>query len=315
MKIALTGGSGRVGGFVIDELKSRNHDIVVLDQRRPVSGEAAFFRGDVLSSDDCRLAFEGAQAVIHLAAIPHLFTDPPEKVFHINTVGTYNVFQAAADRGVARVVYGSSDSSYGFNWRNTLDDRAIPAYLPVDEDHPQEPRDAYGLSKKVGEEIAKTFNLKYGMSAIALRISHVRVAEEGGDAGIDAYRRDMEDRNEMLPPRVYNKEGNVTRIYSYNDARDVGRAFRLAVEVEGLEGRYEAFNICADDNTSRFSSMEAIERFGWSGVPLRKAIEGRQSLLDWSKARGLLGFEPLYSWYELYFARVPGVGGLAGVDS
>lgn len=303
MKIALTGGSGRVGEYLIDELKKYNYEIVVLDQKEPKSKDVIFVKGDMLKIGDCKKTFNGVNAIIHLAAIPHLFSDPPEKVFYINTIGTFNVFQAAADLGIKKVIYGSSDSAYGFNWRNSFDDTPIPAYLPVDENHPQEPKDAYGLSKKVGEEIAKTFNKKYGMTTISLRISHVRVAEKNNEVGIEAYKRDIKEHNQMLPPRVYNKEGNITQIFCYNDVRDVAQAFRLALEAKGLEGRYEAFNICADDNTSTFNSMEFIKMFGWGEVPLKKEIKGRQSFFDWSKAKRLLGFQPLYNWYDLYIKK------------
>ena len=83
----------------------------------------------------------------------------------------------------------------------------------------------------------------------------------------------------------------------------MARAFRLAVEAKGLEGRYEAFNICADDNISKFNSIEFIKMFGWSEVPLKKEIKGRQSFFDWSKAKRLLGFQPLYKWYDLYIKK------------
>jgi len=300
MKIALTGGSGRVGEYLIDELKKYNYEVVVLDQKEPKRKDVIFVKGDMLKIDNCKNAFNGVDTIIHLAAIPHLFSDPPEKVFYINTIGTFSVFQAAADLGIKRVIYGSSDSAYGFNWRNSFDDIPIPIYLPVDENHPQEPKDAYGLSKKVGEEIAKTFNRKYGMTTISLRISHVRVPEENNEVGIEAYKKDIKGHGRMLPPRVYNKEGNITQIFCYNDVRDAARAFRLAVEAKGLEGRYEAFNICADDNISKFNLMEFIKMLGWSEVPLKKEIKDRQSFFDWSKAKRLLGFQPLHNWYDLY---------------
>ncbi len=125
-------------------------------------------------------------------------------------VGAFNIFQAAADLGIEKVVYASSDSSYGFNWRNSFDDIVVPTYLPIDENHPQKPKDAYGLSKKEGEEIAAAFTRKYEMSTISLRISHTRVPEESGDVGIPAYRKDINEKGRTLPPRVYNEAGDIT---------------------------------------------------------------------------------------------------------
>jgi len=301
MRIAITGGSGTVGKYVINELKNCGHEVSALVHSKKLEiKDVVTFEGDILKIDDCRKIFEKADIVIHLAAIPHLFTDPPERVFYVNVIGTYNVFQAAADQGVDKVIYASSDSSYGFNWRNSFDDILLPAYLPIDENHPQRPKDAYGLSKLVGEKIAKTFTEKYGMTTISMRISHVRIPEKSGPVGIDAFRKDIKEHGRMLPPRIYNKEGNITQIFCYNDVRDVAQAFRLAVEAKGLEGKNEAFNICADDNGSKWDSMTFIKIVGWDDVPLKREIKGRESLFDWSKAKRLLGYQPRYNWCELY---------------
>jgi len=301
MKVVVTGGAGRIGKYVIDQLKKHNHEVTSLVHlREPERKDVTLVRGDILRIDDCRKAFKEAEAVIHLAAIPHLFADPPEKVFNVNVIGTFNVFQAAADLDVKKVVHSSSDSSYGFNWRNSLNDILFPAYLPIDENHPQKVKDAYGLSKKIGEEIARTFTRKYKMTTLSLRISHTRVPEESGEVGIGAYRKDIDEKGRMLPPRVYNEAENITQIFCYNDIRDVAQAFRLAIEAKELEGKSEIFNICANDNPSKFDSMQFIKMVGWGKVSLKKDIKGRKSLFDWNKAKRLLGFQPRYNWYNNY---------------
>jgi len=306
MKITVTGGSGIVGRYVIDELKRHHHEITVFTRGKipvPENKDVTFVKGDILKIDDCRKAFKGAEAVIHLAAIPHLFDDPPEKVFYVNVIGTFDVFQAASDLGIKNIVSCSSDSSYGFNWRDSFDDILLPVYLPIDENHSQKPKDAYGLSKKIGEEIVRTFTRKYGMTTISLRISHTRIPEKSGDAGIEAYKKDIKEKGTMFQPRVYNKAGNISQVFCYNDARDAARAFRLAVEAKGLEGKSEVFNICADDNGSKFDTVEFTKMIGWDKVSLKKEIKGRQSLFDWSKAARLLGYKPLYNWYDLYIGK------------
>ncbi len=301
MKIFVTGGSGTIGTYVVDELRKHNHEVITfVHLKKPETKDVAFIKGDILKIDDCKRAFRDVEAVIHLAAIPHLFNDPPEKVFYVNVIGTFNVFKAASDSGIEKVVHASSDSSYGFNWRNSFDDILFPRYLPIDEDHPQDPKDAYGLSKKVGEEIARTFARQYGMAAISLRISHTRIPEKPGPVGIEAYKKDIKEKGRMLPPFVYNDAGNISQIFCYNDVRDVAQAFRLAVEAKGLDGKSVEFNICADDNPSKFDTMDFIEMVGWKNVALKKEIKGRKSLFDWSKARRLLGFQPRHDWYNLY---------------
>jgi len=160
-----------MGSIIVDELK-KFHKVIVFDVKEPKDKDVNFVKGDMSNIDDCRKAFKGTDAIVHLAAIPHPLNDPPERVFNANVVGTFNIHQAAADIGIGKVVQASSDSSYGFNFRKE-EDILLPEYLPIDEDYPQKPQDPYGLSKKMGEEIAKSFVSRYEMTAIALRICGV----------------------------------------------------------------------------------------------------------------------------------------------
>lgn len=277
MKVIVTGGSGKVGKYIVGELK-RFHEVTVFDVKEPKDKDVNFIKGDMLKIDDCRKAFEGAEAIVHLAAIPHPLNDPPEKVFNVNVIGTFNVYQAAAELEIEKVVQASSDSSYGFNFRKE-GDILLPKYLPIDEDHPQRPQDPYGLSKKIGEEIAKSFVSQYRMTTIVLRICGVVFPEP----------------ESVLRFRKALKKGG--RRW-YNDARDVAYAFRLAVEVKDLK-KYEVFCISAGDNGAELDSLELARREWGSYIPFTKEIKGRESLYDWSKARVLLGYQPRYTWKDI----------------
>ena len=278
MRIVVTGGSGNVGRYVVDELRKFHHEITVFDVKEPKDKDVNSVRGDMSKIDDCRKAFGGAEAIVHLAAIPHPLNDPPEKVFNINVAGTFNIHQAAADLGIGKVVQASSDSSYGFNFRKE-GDVLLPEYLPVDEDHPQRPQDPYGLSKKVGEEIARSFVSRYGMTTIALRICGVIYPEPESIPGLkDAV-----------------KKGGWNW---YNDVRDVAYAFRLAVEATDLK-RYEVFCISAADTGSELDSVELARREWGSHIPFTREIRRRESLYDWTRARGLLGYQPRYTWSDI----------------
>lgn len=277
MKIAVTGASGKVGKYVVEELKKFHREVTAFDIKEPEDKEVPFIKGDMLKIDDCRKAFKGKDAIVHLAAIPNPLNDPPEVVFNTNVVGTFNVHQAAADLGVQKVVHASSDSSYGFNFLRE-GDFLLPEYLPIDENHPQRPADPYGLSKKVGEEIARSFSKRYGILTIALRICVVFFPEE-----TEFYRPIIEEEKEFR---------------WYNDARDVAQAFRLAVETEGLK-KYEAFCISAADNGAKRESTELVREFFSDKIMFTRKIKGRESLYDWSKARTLLGYQPRYTWKDL----------------
>jgi len=277
MKIVTTGGSGRLGKYVVEELK-KFHEVTIFDMKEPEDKDVAFVKGDMLNIDDCKKAFKGTDAIVHLAAIPHPLNDPPEKVFNTNVVGTFNVYQAAADLGIEKIAYTSSDSSYGFNFRKK-GDVLLPEYLPINEDHPQKPADPYGLSKKVGEEIAKGFSRRYRIFTIALRICGVI----------------FPDPESVLKFKKALKKGGHRW---YNDARDVAYAFRLALKAEGLK-KYEVFCISAEDNGSESDSMELVRREWSSYIPFTKEMKGRQSLYDWTKARVLLGYQPRYTWKDI----------------
>ena len=278
MRIVITGGSGNVGRYVVDELRKFHHKVTVFDVKESKDKDVTFVKGDMLKIDDCRRAFEGAEAIVHLAAIPHPLNDPPEKVFNINVAGTFNIHQAAADLGIGKVVQASSDSSYDFNFRKEAD-VLLPEYLPIDEDHPQKLQDPYGLSKKVGEEIARSFVSRYGMTTVALRICWVVFPEP----------------ESVLEFKKKLKKGGG---YWYNDVRDVAYAFRLAIEAKGLKN-YEVFCISAQDTATELDSIELTRREWGSHIPFTREIKGRESLYDWTKARVLLGYQPRYTWSDI----------------
>jgi len=278
MKIIVTGGSGRVGRYVVEELNKFGYEVLIFDTGEPQSKDVNFMKGDMLNIDNCRKAFKGADAIIHLAAIPNPLNDPPEKVFNVNVVGTFNVHQAAVDLEIEKVVQASSDSSYGFNFRKE-GDVLLPKYLPIDEDHPQKPADPYGLSKKVGEEIAKGFTSRYGVTTIALRICGVILPEPEAVLKFE---------------KILRKGGG----RFYNDVRDVACAFRLAVEAKNLR-KYEVFCISAEDNASKLDSVELVTREWGSHIPFTKEIKGKGSLYDWNKAKVLLGYQPHHTWRDI----------------
>ena len=276
MKILVTGGSGDVGGYVVRDLLAAGHEPVVFDQKRPDAGEVEYQEGDILDLNCCRNACEGVDAIIHLAAIRVPIPETPDKVLHVNAVGTFNIHQAAADVGVRRVVQASSDSTYGFTfWRREMK----PAYVPIDEAHPQRPQESYGLSKIAGELIAQSFTDGYGMETVCLRICYCWFPHRP-----EGYRGLTDD------PSRWSKS-----LWVYNDARDVAQAFRLAVETPGLT--HERFCIAAADNGTRIETAALLEKF-YPDVPVRKPLEGFASIVDHSLAAEKLGYAPRHSWRE-----------------
>ncbi len=328
LRVAVTGGLGFLGRYVVKELIKSGISVTIFDIKEPDKKYDDFFegsdyyKGSILNIDDCRTAFKNVDAVVHLAAIIGALTDyPPETVFNVNATGTFNIFKAAYDKGVKKIIYASSDASYGYNFRKSSEDTYIPTYLPIDEDFPQKPLDVYGTSKKVCEEIARFFNNKYGVTAIGLRISHIRIPissdPEHNDISnlseleiyrsIETYQKNLSNFGMMLmplEPRLLGKGENKVwsgYIFSYNDVRDAAQAFVLAAKNKDLNGKNEIFCIGnMEDNGTKYLTRDLIKLFGFENVPLKKELKGRQPLYSCDKAKKILGYQSKYNWWELY---------------
>ena len=153
-KIVVTGGSGRLGRFAIRELLSHKYEVLSLDKIPPREKLCPSWIADLRNSGDLYEALRDAFGVVHLGAFQAPNLAPDAETFSNNVTCTYNVLRAAADMEVKKVVLASSAAAFGFIYAKTL---WPPDYLPLDEHHPSKPRDPYGLSKFVGEQIADSF--------------------------------------------------------------------------------------------------------------------------------------------------------------
>ncbi|TAK23945.1 MAG: NAD(P)-dependent oxidoreductase [Chloroflexota bacterium] len=277
MKIVVTGAVGRVGRYVVDELVPR-HEVVAVDARAPARDDVPFVRADILSLDECRRAVEGADAVIHLAAIPNPLTDPAERVMHVNTMGTWTVLQACAEAGVRRFVQASTDSALGFVFRRQ---EFRPAYLPIDEAHPLLAQDPYGLSKLLGEQICWSFARGWDIETVCVRICRVIFPDD------EATNRRLADDPSLM----------AKGLWVYVDARDAARAFRLAAETPGLNR--EAVFAGAPDAYSRVPTADLIARFYPDLAPMADRLPANASFITSAKAKAVLGWEPRFTWRDV----------------
>jgi nucleoside-diphosphate-sugar epimerase len=217
----------------------------------------------------------GADAVIHLAAIPAPNILTEGETFRINMMSTYNVFSAAVQLGLERVVWASSETLIGIPF-----EREQPRYAPIDEDHPRLPEFHYALSKLAGEVIAAEFARWSDIGFVALRISNIM--EE----------RDYVDRF----PTFWNDPSiRAWNLWGYVDARDVAQAARLSLNAD-IDGA-DSFLIAASDTCMPQRSIDLMSEV-YPQVPMRGEITGHETLLSIDKARELLGYEPQYSWRD-----------------
>ena len=155
MKVVVTGGSGKLGRWVVRELNSdasgpAPHEVTVFDRvKTPDVDGARFLPGDVQDLGQVFGALAGAEAVIHLAGIPTHSVAPNEDTFRINAMGTFNVHEAAWHLGIRRVVTASSEAVLG--WApGAMVREVVPDYLPIDENHPVGAQEEHLMSGTAG---------------------------------------------------------------------------------------------------------------------------------------------------------------------
>jgi UDP-glucose 4-epimerase len=264
VRIAVTGGSGRVGTAVVEAALARGDSVVNVDRTAgPARAGVTAVVADTADYDGLARAFAGCDALIHLAAIAVPFDDPDHVVHNANVVGSYNALRAAIAAGITRLCQASSVNAVGLSYSRAprFD------YFPIDEAHPSYAEDPYSLSKWVCEQQADSLVRRYTVSIASLRYHWVV------PRAVAAER--------------YNQPGEERHLWSYTLPAAAARAALLAVD-RALPG-HEAYFITADTTTHPEPSRMLASRH-YPDVPIRGALEGSASFFDCSKASRLLGW-------------------------
>ena len=278
-RVIVTGGSGKVGRACVEKLLQHGYEVFNVDVARPAKERCRFTQVDftdfgqtVEALSEIDALYRGVDAVVHLAAIPGPTHFPNAVTFKVNTVSTYNVFEAARKLGIKNVVWASSETLLGIPFD------VPPPYLPVDEEYASRPETSYSLSKLLGEEMAKQYcRWDPELKIVGLRFSNVM--EPADYANFPSFDAD---------PRLRN-----WNLWAYIDSRDAAQAVRKALEAP-IKG-FEAFIIAnAETVMSRPNAELLAECF--PGVSLKKELGPNETLLSIEKARRVLGYEPQYSW-------------------
>jgi nucleoside-diphosphate-sugar epimerase len=273
-RVVVTGGSGKAGRAVVADLTEHGFDVLNVDVAASLHPDDPTRVADLTDLGHTIESLRGADAVVHLAAIPAPNIVPDGETFRINMMSTYNVFSAAEQLGLERVVYASSETLIGIPFH-----REQPRYAPIDEQHPRLPESHYALAKLAGEDIAEQFNRWSGIPFVGLRISNI-----------------MEEHDYQRFPGFWEDPAlRAWNLWGYVDARDVAQAARLAL-TEDVTGS-EAFLVAAADTCMTTESSELLARV-YPDVPIAGDISGYTTLLAIGKARSVLGYEPQHSWRD-----------------
>jgi nucleoside-diphosphate-sugar epimerase len=298
MRILFTGGSGKAGRHAVAYLRDQGHRVLNVDLKpldlpgvdnRIVDITNAGQVFDVMASyagfDEMEpgTGVPRFDAVVHFAAIPRLLLTADSECYRVNTLGTYNILDAAVKFGIRKVIFASSETTYGVCF---ADGERKPDYLPIDEEHPVVPEDSYAMSKVVNEVTARSFQRRSGFDIYGLRINNVIEPHE---------------YVQNFPDYLANPAQRRRNIFAYIDARDLGQMVQRCLETDGLG--YEIFNVSNDDHSVGLTTAELIETY-YQGVPAAE-MGPHETFYANKKAKALLGFQPQHSW-RMYLDR-PGM--------
>ena len=288
-RILFTGGSGKAGRHVVPYLADRGHHVVNVDLRPLDHPGVDNLIADITDSGqmfnvmtsygnlgdlEAGTGVPSFDAVVHFPAVPRILINPDNETFRVNTMGTYNVIEAAVKTGIRKIVIASSETTYGICFS---DGRTDPASLPLEEDCETNPMDSYGLSKVVNEDTARAFQRRSGADIYALRIGNVIEPDE----------------YDLFPGFFENPEVRRRNAFCYIDARDLGQIVDLCLVKDGLG--YQVFNAGNDDNSANLPAATLIERY-FPGVPVTRELGEHEALFSNRKIREVLGFEEKHNW-------------------
>ena len=288
-RVAFTGGSGKAGRHVIPYLLNcgynvLNLDLVPLDANGvnnlivdiTDSGQVFNSLTSYLNIDELKKSpgSNKFDALVHFAAIPRILIKSDEETFRVNVLGTYNVIEAAVKLGIKKIIIASSETTYGVCFANGNMD---PEWLPVDESHPTEPMDSYGLSKVINEQTAKSFQLRSGFDIYSLRIGNVIEPDE--------YHR--------FKDFFKNPSQRLRNIFNYIDARDLGQVVNLCLSKDGLG--YDVFNVGNNNNSVDIKNKDIIEKY-YKNVKIKEKLADYEALFSNKKIKNILGFKEDHNW-------------------
>jgi len=289
--IAVTGGNGKIGEAILRHLSNHDYETVNIargKQREEVSD--TYVTTDLLDAGETygALAKTGADAVIHMGTIPNPYRTPDFRTYESSVMSAAHVLEAADSLDVESVVLPSSINALGSEHQ---DRPAEVHYLPIDEEHPRTPDDPYGIAKHAMEVTADGFGRQPSsdLTIASLRYPWVTTDEEMREHFVEP------DRSLEALQDVHPATGRDV-LFSYLAMEDGARIARKAVEAD-FEG-HETFWAVAGDTTADALTTDIVDEF-FPEATINNSFKEYETIVDISKAKDLLDWEPAISWRDL----------------
>ena len=325
MCILITGGAGYIGSHCVLALLEKRNDVVVFDnlstghietiENLKKYGKLDFVKGDLKNIEDLKSLFNKYKinSVIHFAAFSQVgeSMQNPQKYYNNNVNGTMNLLDVMIESNVNKIVFSSTAATYG-----------EPKYVPIDENHPQNPINPYGQTKLIIEKIMDDYDRAYGLKSVRLRYFNVAGADSQSRVG------EWHDCETHLIPNVLKSTfGNGKTFEMYGDDYDTkdGTCVRDYINIEDLidahllaldylknDGETNFFNLGTTDGNSVKEVFEACETVTGKSIPLVKKPRRDgdpatliadntkvKKILGWSNKRSLdMSIETAYAWEQ-----------------
>ena len=306
--ILVTGGAGYIGSHCAMALLKSGEDLIIFDSLElghletintlKQYGNVKFVKGNLKNIDDIRGVFmsnKNIDAVIHFAAYSQVGESikNPQKYYYNNVYGTLNLLNAMLEFGVKKIVFSSTAATYG-----------EPIYTPIDEKHPQNPINPYGMSKLMVEKIMDDYDKAYGLKSVRLRYFNVAGADSEGKIGewhepethlIPNLLKATSEKSFKMFGTDYNTVDG-TCVRDYINIEDLAEAHHLALKYLNNGGETNYFNLGTKDGNSVKEVFAVCERVKGESIPLEfcPRREGDPAILvaDNSKANEELNWIP-----------------------
>lgn len=305
MKILVIGGAGYIGSHVVKELMRAGHNVTVFDNlssglRQNLFAQNDFIYGNILIPQDLDAAFEkGFDAFVHLAAFKAAGESmiEPEKYSVNNITGTLNIMNAAVKHNCLKMIFSSSAATFG-----------EPQYLPIDENHPQNPMNYYGFTKLEIEKFMTWYDELKGMKFAALRYFNAAGYDPDGEiCGLEQNPQNLLPR--VMEAALGKRELKIfgtdyetrdgTCIRDYVHVTDLARAHVMALDYVSKNNESLKLNLGTEKGTTVKEIIDAARKITGKTIPAEEVARrpgDPAELYAASKlAKKLLNWEPKFS--------------------